>query len=160
MHKNTEKKRGLNALDVLLTIIVIAVIAIAVANVVRANPSVVSGGDMDISYVIKVTNVPDTLTDNIKESDKLYDNKSGQLLGEVTSVSYKQSQKLGYNSSGSEIFTPIDGLTDIEVTLKVSVWSEDEVLNIDGFRIAVGMEISFHSPNISVTGTCTSITEL
>ncbi len=156
---NTEKKRGLNVIDVLLTIIAIGIIAMLVANIVRANPGIVSGGDKDISYVIKVTNIPNALNDNIKVGDKLYDDASGQLLGEVTDISVSQSQKLGYDKNGNEAFTPIDGSSDIAITLRVSVWEEDGELNIDGFRIAVGLEISCHSPNISVKGMCTSISE-
>ncbi len=160
MQKNSEKKRGLNALDVILTILAIAAIAMAVANVVRANPSIVSGGDKDINYTIQVSEVLDALTDNVKVGDKLYDDKSGQLLGEVTAISCTQSQKKGYDKNGSEVLTPIDGKSDMLITLKVSVWAENGALNIDGFRISVGMEISCHSPNISVTGVCTSITEI
>ncbi len=156
---STEKKRALNAIDVLLIIIAIGIIALVVVNIVRQNPNIVSGGNKQISYVIQVNEVYDALTDNVKVGDKLYDNASGQLIGEVTDVSVSRSQKVGYDLSGDVVYTPIEGKSDIAITLKVSVWSDGGVLKIDSYRISVGMEISCHSPNISVTGRCVSITE-
>ncbi len=158
---NGEKKHALNALDVLIIIIIIAVIATAAASIVRANPGIISGGDKEISYVIQVKEIPEALKNNIAVGDKLYDDESGQLIGEVSLFSAEQAYLTGYDDkNGSPVYTPIDGKTDMLITVKVKVWVENDSLRIDGFRIAVGKDTSCHSHDLAISGKCVSITDI
>ncbi len=157
---NGEKKHKLNALDVLLIIVLFGVIAMVAASIVRANPGIVSGGDKEVSYVIQVKNIPEVLKESIAIGDKLYDDESGQLLGEVTAFSTEQSFLTGYGDNSVPVVTPIDGNIDMLITLKVEVWVEKNAIKIDGFRLSIGKDISCHSQNLAVTGKCVSITDI
>ncbi len=157
---NKEKKHALNAIDVLLIIIVIGVAAMIAANIFRANPGIISGGDKEIIYTIRVEKAPEKLMENIEEGDKLYDDISGQLIGEVTDFTTERSSLIGYNEAGDPVETPINGKIDMMISVKVWVWAEGDQMRIDAFRISVGKDISCHSSNLSVSGRCVAIKDV
>ena len=152
-----EKPRRLNALDFLLIILILGAVAVAVVTVIRSNPNIISGGDVQIRYVITSENIPEAVSLNIKTGDQIYDDVSNQLLGTVTAVTVTQSSLKGYDENGNLVLTPIEGKTDISITVEASVWADENPYKIDNYRIAVGSEISYHSANISLSGKCVSI---
>ncbi len=155
-----EKKRKLNAFDILLIIAIIGAIAIAVVNIIRANPGVISGGDKEIEYVIKVSAIPSALSDKMLVGDKVYDDESGQMLGEVVEVATMAHEMLGYDQNGVAVYTPIESKIDMYIKIKTLVWEEASALKIDSYRISTGKQVKAYSVNMAFSGVCVSIVEL
>ncbi len=152
-------KRKFNILDFLLILLIITTVAITIVSVIRSNPNKISGGDKDITYTIRCEMIDGSLTDNIAVGDNIYDDVTNQLLGTVTKVETEVVKAVDLSSSG--LLKPLVDTNKVNITLTVSakVWDRDGIYSIDNYRIAAGKQISFHSENISVTGSCLLITD-
>ncbi len=152
------KKHRLNALDFLLIILIVGAIAAAIVIVVRSNPNIISGGDKEIEYVIKSDGLPSQLKGSIAVGDLIYDDATNQVIGTVIAVSETPHQLKGYDpSTGKPVFTEVAEKTDISITVKATVWADGSSYKIDNYRIAVGKEVSFHSPTTALSGEITTI---
>ena len=153
-----EKKHRLNALDFLLIILIVGAIAAAIVIVVRSNPNIISGGDKEIEYVIKSEGLPSQLNGSIAVGDLIYDDATNQVIGTVIAVSEAPSTLKGYDpQTGEPVYTEIAGKTDITITVKATVWADGSSYKIDNYRIASGMDVSFHSHATALRGQITKI---
>ena len=152
------KKHRLNALDFLLIILIVGAIAAAVVIVVRSNPNIISGGDKEIEYVVKSEALPSQLKGSIAVGDLIYDDATNQVIGTVVAVNESPTILVGYEPiTGKPVYTEIAGKTDISITVKATVWADGSSYKIDNYRIAVGMDVSFHSHATALRGQITKI---
>lgn len=153
-----KKKHRLNAIDFLLIILIVGAIAAAVVMVVRSNPNIISGGDKEIEYVVKSESLPSQLKGCISKGDLIYDDATNQVIGTVVAVSEAPTKLVGYSSiTGEPVYTEVDGKTDITITVKATVWANGSSYKIDNYRIAVGMDVSFHTHATALSGQITKI---
>ncbi len=147
-------KHKINFLDFLLIVLIIATISAGIVSVIRSNPNQISGGDTEIIYVIRCDGINKNVAQNIAQDDNVYANTSNQLLGRVIKV--EQVPITALNENNEAVNT--DKVT-VLLTVSAKAWKNDGIYSIDTFRIAAGLTVEFHSENLSITGTCTSITE-
>lgn len=153
-----ERKHRLNALDFLLIILIVGAIAAAVAIVVRSNPNIISGGDKEIEYVIKSDGLPSQLNGCISVGDLIYDDETNQVIGTVIAVNEAPATLKGYDTAtGKPVYTEVTGKTNIAITVKATVWADGSSYKIDNYRIAVGMDVSFHTHATALSGQITKI---
>ncbi len=152
------KKHRLNALDFLLIILIVGAIAAAIVIVVRSNPNIISGGDKQIEYVVKSEELPSQLKGSISVGDLIYDDETNQLIGTVIAVSETPTRLVGYNPiTGAPVYTDVAGKTDIAITVRATVWADGVSYKIDNYRLAVGMDVSFHTHATALSGQITKI---
>ena len=158
---NTGSTRRLNILDIILIFIIVGAVAFACVTVIKSNPNIISGGDKEIKYVVVSKELSSAIATQIKVGDKVYDDISNQLLGIVTDIKVSESYLTGFSPIfGLPVNTPIEGKVDISITVKASVWVDGSSYKIDKYRIAVGQVVDYHSDSISLSGQCTSISNV
>ena len=147
-------KRKLNIIDYLLILMVAGLLALAVASVTSANPNRISGGDTTVTYKIKCEGLDARVAENIKASDLIYDNNTNQLLGTVTTIETVPITAV----DPTRLFEFVDtGKVNVTVTVSAQAWKDNGIYSIDGFDIAAGKTVHFHSAEFSISGLCTDL---
>ena len=153
---STERKFKINFLDFLLLILIVAIISAAIVSVFRSNPNKISGGNAEITYKIKCEMVDETVANNIKLNDNIYDNETNQLIGTVIEEPTKTPI---YAKDNHDKPVRTDKVT-LTLLIKVQVWNTNGKYSVDNYDIIEGKTIVFHSEKLSLGGLCTSITKL
>jgi hypothetical protein len=148
-------KRKLNFLDFLLILVVILLVITAVFSFINANPNRISGGDKEITYTIKCEMLDSGIYQMLKSGDKIYDNVTNQLLGEVVSVA--DPEPITATNKLYPLIKLETGKINMYVTVKTQVWVTGGIYKIDNYQIAAGKVIEFHTDKLSVSGLCTAI---
>ena len=99
--------------------------------------------------------------DFIDTKDRVYDCKTGNLIGRVTSVKYEKSLEFtgGLDDDGDPVYAPYLGYIDIIITVSGSgSISDSGIYSINGYEIKVGSEIEFRTEGYTAVGKCTAVT--
>lgn len=155
----SSKKHRFNVFDFILILLVIVVITLTTVKFIRSNPAIISGGDKTAVCVITTAPLPEALKDQIKVDDLVYDTESSQLIGRVTEIKSDVYKLTGVNeSTGDTATTDVEGKITLTITVSTSVWFEDGIYNIDGYRISIGKEMALRTNNVAFSGDCTALT--
>ena len=160
----SNKKRRFNLMDVIITVIIIAVIAL-LAYVFIFNRS--TGDTVDtvrIQYTLEVKNERDELVDNAAANigKSLIEGMAKYNLGEVVDFKYTPSTYSAFNhETGESVAALYPEHSDVSFIV-----SADAVKNpvtgrysIGGFEISVGTLVYVRLPEYAGTSYCTAIRE-
>lgn len=167
--------RKMNFIDWLLVLIVIACVGAFVYFAFFSELGLFGSKEdkVSVQYTVKIENVnaemlginadgeKGTLNcDFIDTKDKVYDCKTGTLIGRVTSVKYERSYKSTgmVDEYGDLVYAPYVGYIDIIITVSASGSLSDGIYSIDGYEIRVGSEIEFRTEGYTALGKCTAVT--
>ena len=168
--------RRMNFIDWLLVLIVLACVGAFVYFAFFSELDLFGTKEEKVSvqYTVKIENVNAEMLgisidgnsgalncDFIDTKDRVYDCKTGTLIGRVTSVKYEQSYKAtgALDEYGDLVYAPYVGYIDIIITVSSSgSFSADGIYSIDGYEIRVGSEIDFRTEGYTAVGKCTGVT--
>ena len=169
--------RRMNFIDWLLILIALACVGVFVYFAFFSEVDLFGSKEekATVQYTIKIENVnakmlginaegeEGTLNcDFIYARDRVYDCKTGNLIGRVTSVKYERSYKATGardESTGNLVYAPYVGHIDIIITVSGSgSISDGGIYSINGYEIRVGSEIEFRTEGYTAVGKCTDVT--
>ena len=179
VNARSTKKRGgrrMNFVDWLLVLIALACIGAFVYFAFFSELDIFGTKEekASVQYTVKIENVNADMLgvslngekgelncDFIDTKDKVYDCKTGNLIGRVTSVRYERSLEFTgeLDEHGSPVYAPYADYIDIIITISASGSISDErVYSINGYEIRVGADIEFRTEGYTAIGKCTSVT--
>ncbi len=153
----TKQKHRFNAVDALIILLILAVIAAGIfvfSKKVRSQKA----GSFDIEYVIELRTVRDELADNITVGTKIIDSAKKYQLGEVIAVNVTPAKFTGTDLiNGELVYYDYPEHSDVSLTVKTTARLDSEGMYIvdSGYRLSVGTSIYVRTPDYVGTGYCT-----
>ncbi|MBQ9920996.1 MAG: DUF4330 family protein [Clostridia bacterium] len=155
---NTEKKKGINVIDVIIIIAVILVIAAAAFIFLR--PSASTAGTSSAGYIdftIELPTVKDKFKDLIKVGDHVIETVAKNQLGEVVKVVYEPATiaSTDMENGGVMQMAPYPNhqraLITIRAPYTISEYGECVAADV---VITVGAFLNFSTPDFITSGFC------
>ncbi|MBR2459982.1 MAG: DUF4330 domain-containing protein [Clostridia bacterium] len=150
-----------NIFDVILIVIFMAVIVSVAMLVIRSLPD--DGtltGNVRVSYVISVNDIPEEVGDEVAVGQKVYDASTGEIIGTVSSVIVNGHIIKGVNQeTGENIANTVPGRCDLNVTVEAAAKYDGNRYEINGKRIACGEMFEFRTSTASLSGICISMND-
>lgn len=151
----TEKRSfRVNIVDVLLTIVIACVIAVAafmIANAFGVDAS--AKEDLTIEYTIQFRGMMPEFCDNVEVGETVIDAQKRMNMGTVTRVRTEPYTKDVYDEETEMMVNAIhpEYLT-LYVTVESPGYLSEQMYYINGIKMAVGNGISIHMKNLCATG--------
>lgn len=176
--RSTKKHSGrrMNFVDWVLILIVIACVGAFVYFAFFSELDLFGTKEekASIQYTVKIENVNAKMLginvsdskgalncDFIDTKDRVYDCKTGELIGRVISVEYEKSLEPtgAVDEHGNLIYDQYPGYIDIIITVSAGgSISDDGIYSINGYELRVGADIEFRTEGYTATGKCISVT--
>ncbi len=151
----TEKRSfRVNVVDVLLTVVIACVIAVAafmIANAFGVDAS--AKEDLTIEYTIQFRGMMPEFCDNVEVGETVIDAQKRMNMGTVTRVRTEPFTKDVYDEQIEKMVnaTHPEYLT-LYITVESPGYLSEEMYYINGTKMAVGNGISIHMKNLCATG--------
>lgn len=141
---NTEKKKyRFNAIDLIIIIVILAVVAFCAYKMVGILDSAISPDAKTYTVTLEMKKVDLDMCQSFEANDPVYTRTDGTYWGHIVDVQYSQSKEYTYSSeTGSVQEVTIDGKYDITFVLEIKS-AED---------VAVGTFISFRTNRAVANG--------
>ena len=160
METKTKKRFRFNFIDVILIFVILAALA-CLFYLFTSHQTENSGstGKYDVVYTIEVRTIRDEFKNLVNVGDKVVDAVQLFTIGEVTDVSYKNSDYTTFDrENGTLVHYDYPGFLDMTLTVRASANLENNTYMIGGYELAVGVLVSFRTPSYTASGYCTTIT--
>ena len=157
--ENAERKWRFNIFDfILLALLIAALVALGALFVNMLPEKDTTSGDTQISYVITVTDVAESIAAQIQTGQTVYDTATGRALGTVSAVATSPYIVKGVNeATGELVANTIAGRCNVNVTVSASTKSTPQGYNINGTVIACGQTYTFRTATVALSGACVSL---
>lgn len=111
-----------------------------------------------IEYRLTVSPLREEFRGKVNVGDKVWDRESGQMLGEVTDVSYGTYPFVGTNAStGENVTSNYPGLLTMTVKVRSDADMTDGFCRIGQEEMLIGKEIGFRVPGLYADGVCSTL---
>lgn len=151
MADNEKKAFKINIIDVIITVIIVAVLA--VGTIMIASAFGFSSKDKEVGtveYVIQFKGVMDDFADNVKKGDEIVDSQKRHVLGKVKETKYEVYNTEVYNEETRElqIAENPDYIT-LEVTVTADAYVSEQMIFLTESEkeIGVGTFLYIHAPD-------------
>ena len=159
---NTEtnrKKATFTLIDVFCVLVAVAILLFIVPNIMQAIPlTPTTGGNVKMSYVITVTDVPEAVMSQIQSDQIIYDIETDEMLGTISSIVHTPYVIIGINQeTGASVSNAVNGRYNLNITVTASAEEVDNDYRVNGTTIACGLTYGFRTSSVALTGTCVSL---
>lgn len=154
----TKKKHRFNAVDALIILIVLAVIAGGGLFIWSRGVGKSGQNSFDVEYVIEFRTIRDEFADNFSEGTKLIDSAKKYQLGEVIAVSVTPATFTGTNLvDGKLAYSNYPEHSNVALTVRTTASLDSEGMYIidGGYHISVGSTMYIRTPDYVGMGYCT-----
>lgn len=166
--QSPRRSSPINAIDVIVILLVLAVIAFFVVRGVFGGSLFKSKTETKtIEYTVVFRRVSEDFVTAVSSGNAVLNAKEKQSFGTVSAdVESNPSTYVAYVPGGEEgaggtaTLLPYPGYVDLTVTIRVDAeYSEGTGYTVGGIRIAVGSEYSLMFPGFTGTGTCIALND-
>ncbi len=134
----------INAVDAVIALVVIVIIAGAVYKFGFMEKTSTVAPMNPITYTVEVKKVRGFIMDNVKEGDTLFDNASGSSIGKITkidAVTAKEPMGLG---NGEMIMAEIENRYDVTFTVEAEASTNGDVYFVNrSYELVIGSSKDF-----------------
>lgn len=162
MKTETKKKHGINFIDIVLIIVVVAIIVAGVYFLSHLTGAKDTGDNVTLTYKIEVSNVDEEISTAPAVGDVVVDQVSKSELGKIIAVEREpMTIELTDYIGGEMKKAEVPGKFKVILTCESPAASTGEKVTINSHRMGVGTGVSFRSKNFSGNGVCvaTQITD-
>ncbi len=156
-----KRKTGFNLMDAVILAAILAVIALLLYVFVFSESASLQSGDNNkytLTYVVEATKISDEFTDMIEVGDPVIDSAKKMKIGTVTAVEVQPYLYLGTDMhEGELVLNPVDGYSNLYVTIQADAVLNDISYSIDGYEMYVGAKIFLSFSDMVCTGYCISL---
>ena len=156
------KKFRLNFVDIIIIIVILTATTLLAYIFLSSDIKLFEGSrKVTIEYKVELRRVREEFRDFISISDHATDTVTQYALGEVVDVEYAPTRYTGVNrSTGSLVFSDYPEHINITVTIRAEATANAGDYSLNGYKVAVGKQISMRTPNFINEGYCTQLTEV
>lgn len=158
---NSEKNRkiGITLIDVFCILLAFVILFFLGTDISRALPlTPTTGGDVKTSYVLTVSNVPESILSQIQSNQLIYDSATGKTLGTISSIINTPYIITGINlETGQAVANTVEGRYNLNITVTASAEEVDNNYVINGVTVACGLNYDFRTSQVALSGTCVSL---
>ena len=157
----SNKKFRLGALDIILIVLIVAVIAAGIAFILN-QPAVAAEDDnyteTAVSYTVLFSSLDESRSHALKIGDSLYHADSGLPMGEITDIRIAPAFRRYYHAETDQIEKQeLADTFDLYVTLQATATYRDSGVYIGSAPIMVGARPTLQSRNFYAGGVCTKL---
>ncbi len=146
-----------NIIDVVIVSAVIVLVAwFAWAKFGRDLRNEVAAREQPIEYTVVITGIRGTTADAVKTGDRMFEFKTGALIGTVKSVS-TEPQELVILGGGVAVRMDDPKRVDAFVTLQGTARVSEDVVTVNGVEIRVGASVGLKSKYVQAQGNVMSM---
>lgn len=158
--KEKKNRGGINILDVLIIVCVLAVAALLFFVYSPLDLIVMPSDEAEVIYTVRISGVPSAYASNINIGDKVSD-RNGYDLGVVASAVEVEAHTMYIFDSNSGGIRSVDHpeLVDFIITVSATAEIKDSGYMIDGRRMAVEGKYELLLPYFEGEGICISLSE-
>ncbi len=159
--KNTKKERKFNIADLIILITIIAVLsAILVLFTPGENGSFFSK-TLKLEYSVEFERVSDIFFGHINIGDSFYDEKTGNKIGVISGVEYKDSLYSQYDAENGYFRNyPYPDAKDVIVTVTSDVTLKKGKYYCNGVSITAGKTSDFLTSTFGGNGTIIKVSQI
>lgn len=155
-----KRKFRFNAIDAIIILIVLA--ACAVFGYVFMSDSTKEeeppAEKVKIQYVLQTFETREQYVGNIAESDIIYEDGTGKVLGTVVSVTHEPAYYTGVNGENAmQVISEIEGKRNMFITIETEAEPLKNGFSVDGNVFVVGGVAKFVTPNLIANSNIISI---
>lgn len=160
-NKNTKNERKFSIADLIIVITLIAVLsAILVFFVPSENGSVFSK-TLKIQYDVEFERVSNIFFEHINVGDAFYDEKTGNKIGVISGVEYKDSLYSQYDPQlGYYRNYPYPDAKDVILTVNADASIKKAKYYSNGVNITAGKTSAFLTTNFGASGTIIKVSQI
>lgn len=149
----TVKKKKLNAVDIVIILLVLA-IGVGGFFVLRSRNEIVnSGGMKTITYTVEGQNVVENAANMPKIGDEVYNSSTSEFLGTLTDVKVEPQKRIAYNNTkGVYEKYDVPGLFTVYVTISGDGFDTEKDITVNGTVTKVGKELSVKGKGYAFMG--------
>ena len=162
MENKIAKKSKFNFIDAIIIVLALAMIAALIYFFTVGNVSKTSGSDKTVIYTLKIPGVNADYLSLLKENDVITDSSSGNKLGTVKEVRYKNALFVGDtvadDGKGGKVVShsEYDNLYDVYVTLYVTATLDSRgIAYVGTSKILVGSPFYVRDGSFAKKAFCT-----
>ena len=145
-------RQRFNVIDVLL-ILILAVLAVLIFFTVKDKRIVgKTTADADVFIEIEISPVYEEIKSLAEVGSNAYDVRTGDVLGELTDVSYSGYSLEGISEAGERVRTRVPGMASVTLTLRAKVRESSSGYLLNGSLITINDDISLRTPSFSGDG--------
>ena len=161
MNNTVSKKRRFNIADVIIILIILALAALIARLFLSDDGFLPQNGTDNISFTVKLSDVPTDYHDFVKPGDIVCDEITGTVIGAAEKVEYDTATVSVYDENARyyKQYSYPDK-ENVTVTVKTKAALKDGRYVTDGFTINAGTKLQFRVPNLVFPGVITSFEKL
>lgn len=155
----SERKKGkFNIIDLAVIIVVIVLIAGAIYKFKGLDITNKSATTENITYEMTIKSLRDFAFNNIQEGDTVFDYTSGNPIGTIKSIEWKDSTKPFYTKDGNTVEAPVENKYDAVLTIEAQAVNNDGVYLVDKtYEVCVNSKRKIYTKYVDCTATITGI---
>lgn len=142
-----------NIIDVLIILFIVAVVVLGVLKYTKEKGPVFANQNTDIELDILFREMYGDFEDELNVGEPLFDNTSGQYLGEIVDKQLKPAVKEVERADGSIVVSEVPGRWDIYITVACKgIYNERRGLTIGGDQRYAGLFFRLNTPTFTSSG--------
>ncbi len=155
----TEKKRGkFNIIDGIVIVVILVLIAGAVYKFRGLDKTNKNTALQTINYEFTIESLRDYAFDNLQVGDTIFDYTSGNAIGTITNIEWKDAVEPFYTMDGQTIEAPVENRYDAVVTVEAQASETDGVYFVDRtYEVCVNSQRKIYTKYVDCTAVITGI---
>ncbi len=140
-------------IDVLAVVIIVAMVSWFVwARLGRNIQGDVAAREQPIKFTVVINAIRKTTAEAIEEGDRMFEFKTGGLVGIVESISTEPAEVLLAREGGVMVRTQDPSRVDCFITIAGTARVSEDVITVNGVEIRVGATLGLKSKYVQVQG--------
>ncbi|GFI62439.1 hypothetical protein IMSAG049_01621 [Clostridiales bacterium] len=152
------KKRKFNMFDFLVGAIVTILIAGTVYKFRGLDKTKTSSAMETVTYELKIDSLRDYAFTNLQEGDTLFDYTSGNAIGTIKEIEWKDAERAFYTIDGQTIMVPVENRYDAYLKVEAQATKSNDVYFVDKtYEICVNSKRKVYTKYADFTAVITDI---
>ncbi len=154
-----ERKKGkFNIIDVIVVVVILVLICGAVYKFRGLDKTKKNASLETISYEITIESLRDYGFENLQIGDTVYDYTSGNAIGTISNIEWKDAVDPFYTIDGQTLQAPVENRYDAVVTIEAQASESDGVYFVDRtYELCVNSQRKIYTKYVDCTAVITGI---
>lgn len=153
-------RKKTSIITIISTIVLVVLLCLAAFLAVDRLGIKIIDNDVKLTYVITVTDVPESVAEQLFMGQVVYDRGTNRELGTVSILSKEPAVLVGIDqATGEQVKNELDGMVDLKITVNAMAKRGKNGYSVGGCDIVCGMEYALRTYDVSFDGVCTSLSE-
>lgn len=153
-----ERRGKFNILDLAVVVIILVLIFGAVYKFRGLDKTSKSASMETVTYEMTVESLRNYAFDNLQVGDTVFDYTSGNAIGTITNIEWRDATAPFYTTDGQTIEAPVENRYDAVITIEAQATNVDEVYFVDKtYELCVNSKRKIYTKYADCTAVITGI---